>query len=239
DKMDILLQQIQLPTDLIETHFKASSLDKLVIFKSKQTWHFHIQMDSLLPFRVYETFLTYLQQSFKAIAHVELTLYCKQNECKESEILAYWQYFVQTIPGLLPGHQQTLQTSPKIKDTAVTVTVATEAESVSLKRQIELPFQQFCKRVGLPNFSLHIEVKTEPAELEAFRKQKSLEDQHVVRNAQKLQQERQTQKEQVVEKQPFSIGYSIKDHPVKMETIVDEERKITVQGYVFLQEVRE
>src|SRR5699024_1152712 len=39
--------------------------------------------------------------------------------------------------------------------------------------------------------------------------------------------------------QPFMLGYKIQDDPVLMEEIQEEERRITVQGYIFDAEVRE
>src|SRR5699024_2326605 len=47
------------------------------------------------------------------------------------------------------------------------------------------------------------------------------------------------QAEEKSAKENLTIGYPIKDEPVKMETILDEERKLTVQGFVFLKDVRE
>src|SRR5699024_2137627 len=37
----------------------------------------------------------------------------------------------------------------------------------------------------------------------------------------------------------FKIGYPIQEDPVELEEILEEERKITIQGYVFISEVRE
>src|SRR5699024_1659414 len=40
-------------------------------------------------------------------------------------------------------------------------------------------------------------------------------------------------------KENLTIGYAIKDEAVKMENCYGEERKVTVQGFVFLKDVRE
>src|SRR5699024_5589699 len=46
-------------------------------------------------------------------------------------------------------------------------------------------------------------------------------------------------KEETETEKPFTIGYGIQDEPVQMEEITEEERRITIQGYVFSAEVRE
>src|SRR5699024_11583910 len=73
-----------------------------------------------------------------------------------------------------------------------------------------------------------------------LRKRTVCEDKELVRHAKKQKHEKQTkQAEEKSAKEIITIGYPIKDEPVKMETILDEERKLTVQGFVFLKDVRE
>src|SRR5699024_12478116 len=65
------------------------------------------------------------------------------------------------------------------------------------------------------------------------------EDKQYVQNAVKLQQEKVKQQEKTVIPEKLELGYNILDEPVEMREIVEEERRITVQGYVFISDVRE
>src|SRR5699024_8105249 len=44
--------------------------------------------------------------------------------------------------------------------------------------------------------------------------------------------------QKVTTNQPFIIGTSINDEPIKLENVLEEEKRITVQGYVFSKEIR-
>src|SRR5699024_5842059 len=101
-------------------------------------------------------------------------------------------------------------------------------------------FQDFCRQAGIGNYVLSFKVETEKSKLDDFRKRTVLEDQEFVRHAQKQQHEKQTkQAEEKSAKENLTIGYPIKDEPVKMETIFEEERILSVQGFVYLHEFRE
>ena len=240
EKMAILLKQIQLPEEWHEQYFQDSSLDKVVVYKKEKYWHFYITLQKVLPFTVYEAFLAYTEKAFSHIAAIKMNVNAVQNEIEATEFSGYWNLFVKQQENLIPTHQQILERGPRLEGNQLTIPVSTDAEAVSLKKRIEEMFSLFCMQAGLNHYKIVFSVETEQEKLADFRKQTSLEDQEFVRNAQKQQQERQQQKskeEQAAE--AFNIGYAIKDEPVKMETIVDEERKLTVQGFVFLSDVRQ
>ncbi|MBO1003771.1 PolC-type DNA polymerase III [Pseudogracilibacillus auburnensis] len=237
-KMEILLKQLQLPAEIIETHFKDSKITKLIVFKQEKIWHFHIEVQQVLPFEVYSLFYEQLQQSFQAIATVQLTLHNVHLDCEEKDVKLYWKHFLKSLPDLLPAHMELLQHQELIMENEqIHISVKTEAEAVSLKRRIEQPFQQFCEKVGLKKYPLAFHVKTEQKELENFRKQTTEEDKKIVSTMKQEQEKRERNgKKQVA--QNFIIGYQIQDEPVHMEEIIEEERRITVQGFVFISEVR-
>src|SRR5699024_11245945 len=100
--------------------------------------------------------------------------------------------------------------------------------------------QYFCRQAGIDNYVLSFKEETEKSKLDDCRKRTVLEDQEFVRHEQKQQNEKQTkQAEEKSAKENLTIGYPIKDEPVKMETILDEERKMKVQGFVFFKDVGE
>src|SRR5699024_3141483 len=152
----------------------------------------------------------------------------------------YWNAFVAGLTKLLPTQQNILEQLPILEASNVTITVNTDAEAVSLKKRIEHEFRDFCRQAGIGNYVLSFKVETKKSKLGAGPKRTVLEDQEFGRHAQKQQHENQTkQAEEKSAKENLTIGYPIKDEPVKMETILDEERKLTVQGFVFLKDVRE
>ena len=53
EKLTILLDQIQLPTDMKED-FVDAELRKLQIYKKSKIWHFHVEVKDVLPVTTYQ-----------------------------------------------------------------------------------------------------------------------------------------------------------------------------------------
>src|SRR5699024_5805195 len=156
------------------------------------------------------------------------------------EFPKYWNAFVAGLTKLLPTQQNILEQLPILEASNVTITVNTDAEAVSLKQRIEHESRDFCRQAGIGNYVLSIKVETEKSKLDESLKRTVMEDQKFVRHEQKQQHEKQTkQAEEKSAKENLTIGYPIKDETVKMETILDEERKMKVQGFVFFKDVGE
>ena len=238
EKMNLLLQQIQFPDDMKETYFQNSKIIKLIVYKQKKIWQFHIQLNRVLPFDIYHMFHTKLTESFQEIAEIKLSLETINDNCNDTDKIQYWNYFLTTIPDLLPIHSEILQQQPEIDNNTLTFNVRTDAEALSLKRKTEASFQNFCEQVGLRTFNLEFAVKTEKVDFENFRKQTNEEDKQIVLNAVKQQKENKEKNAKRVTAKAFKIGYDINDEPSQIETILEEERRMTVQGYVFSSEVR-
>src|SRR5690625_3265023 len=238
EKMDILLNQLQLPDEVIEGPFRNSELHKVNVYKSKKLWHFHLKVENTLPFEIYHLFYEKIQMSFQHIAKVKLTLHTKEKQCSDTELLYYWKYFISQISNLMPTEAYIQEENPHIEDSTITINVHTEAEGASLKRKLDERFQRFCDAVGLKKYMLKFNVNTEMEALENFRKQTIEEDKIYVQNAVKLQQEKIKQNGNKPISEKLSIGSNIQDEPIEMREIIGEERRVTVQGYVFISEVR-
>ena len=237
EKMELLLQQIELPESLLQPYFQNSKLEKVVVYKQQKLWHLHIKINKVLPFNVYFEFVNKLKQSFESIAQIKLTLIAEDQVCDEKEVKLYWAYFLQSISDLLPSHVQILEQPQSIDGNQIQFTVRTEAEAVSLQKKLDKKFHEFCEACGLIKYHLHFQVNTEMEELENFRKQTIEEDKLIVLNSIKEQKERE-KNGQATKQKVFKIGSKINDEPVSMDEILEEEYNITVQGYVFSKEVR-
>ena len=239
EKMELLLKQVELPEEMKESFFQNSSLEKVIVYKKEKRWHLHIKIEKVLPFEVYLTFINKLKQSFEQIADIKLTLLTEDSSCEEKEFQLYWSYFVQSLSKLLPSHMKTLEQQPIVTDNQIELSVSTEAEAVSLKRKIDNVLQQFCEACGLKKYVLKIEVNQTKEQIENFRKQTIEEDRQFALNAAKVKKENEEKNgKDKPNNQTLKIGSQIQDEPANMEEIIEEERRITVQGYVFSSEVR-
>ncbi|MBT2216639.1 PolC-type DNA polymerase III [Virgibacillus dakarensis] len=238
EKMKVLLQQLEMPAEYIN-HFQDSELIRLEVYKKTETWHFHIQVKRVLPSNIYQYMVARLQDSFKKIAKVDVTLYAEDKRCDEQTICDHWKCFNQSISNLSPAYKDLVHNqTPKVNNNNIMLTARNDAEATALKRRLEEPFRAYCKKIGAPAYSLVIEVKTEAADLQKFREQKAMEDQQIILKTVQEKEKREQNKENEQTNKPFAIGYGIQDDAIKMEEIQEEERRVTVQGYVFSAEIR-
>ncbi|KHE71971.1 PolC-type DNA polymerase III [Halobacillus sp. BBL2006] len=240
EKMHYLLEQIQFPHDLIEPHFKDSSMQKLTVFKEKKQWHFHFLFPKPLPPSVYELFTAKLTSTFRSIAEVNWTIETSNKALTPEEVEEYWQGFIKTMTNLTPSYKDLLmEQKPEVNGNKIMLTCRNLAESHAVKKKLEEPLHHFCAQVGLPAFMLSTQVKEEQEQIKKFQEERQKEDKVLVQQAVKQQEERAKKEEDDKPKGPLEIGYKIQEDPEPMETIEEEERRKVVQGYIFDVEVKE
>ncbi|EQB36384.1 MULTISPECIES: PolC-type DNA polymerase III [Virgibacillus] len=237
EKMDVLLEQLQISDDHLP-YFSGSYLNKLEVYKQTKSWHFHIYTKQVLPWEVYQVFSSKLKESFQQIAEVDLFIEAEDKTCDVETTSKYWQHFIQSFTNLSPAYKEMVQNqTPRVENNNIMLTARNEAEATALKKRLEETFRQYCSKAGLSTYSLRIEVKTEEADFQKFKEQKALEDQQLVRKTVQEKEKRDQNKTQNDNK-PVMLGYKIQDEPISMEEILEEERRITVQGYIFSAEIR-
>lgn len=239
EKLQLLLKQLQLSEDVIEKYFQSSELDKLEVYKKTKTWHFHIKLKHILPVHVYQLFLAALKESFQQIASVDVSLSTENKDYDEQTICDYWQFFIQSIPDLSPAYKDLVQNQkPQINNNKLTLNARNEAEGTAFKKRLEEPFRIFCRKIGASVYTIAVEVKTEEADIQKFKEQKAMEDQQLILKTVQEKEKRDQDKLNNDQAKTLMLGYKIKDEPILMEEIQDEERRVTVQGYVFDAEIR-
>src|SRR5690625_1939294 len=239
EKMRLLLKQLEVSEDIIEKHFQNSELDKLEVYKQTKTWHFHLKVKRILPLHIYQLITAKLQESFQQIATVDLSLKTEEKDCEDATICDYWHSFIQSISNISPAYKDLVQNqTPQVNNNKLMLTVRNEAEGAALKKRLEDPFRIYCGKIGAPNYLLDVVVKTEEADIQKFREQKAIEDQQLILKTVQEKEKRDQDKLKNDQNKPLMLGYNIKDEPMQMEEIQDEERRVTIQGYVFDVDIR-
>jgi DNA polymerase III subunit alpha, Gram-positive type len=238
EKMQLLLRQIKVEDQIVHNYFQDSSLLKLDIFKLKKQWNFHIEVNQVLPTSVYQELAASLKHAFQQIATVELTLHTREKSVNEGLISDYWQLYLQLTPDISPAYRDlVLNQSPVVNGNKIMLTARNEAEASALKKRLDESFKLFCQKVGLGYYPLTVDVKEEAEAIQRFRQQTALEDQQIILKT--IQDKEKRDKEKPAQdNQPFAIGYKIQDEVTEMRDIQEEEKRKTVQGYVFDVEIR-
>jgi DNA polymerase III subunit alpha, Gram-positive type len=247
ERFQLLLQQLQLTDDPFVQHFYQAEINRVVIEKQAKTWHFHFSFEKILPYNVFNIFTTQLEKSFSHIANIAYTIDVKNQQFEEDLVTGYWQHCIREIDGMSPPILKLLHEQiPEIKGNKLIINVHNDMEGLSVKRKYADLISGVYKTFGFPMLSIDTAVKAESSNEEymKFLEAKQKEDQE--RGMQALIEMQKKEAEAApgaapVLQGPLMIGLTIKDDAEfkKLGDIIDEERRVAIEGYVFAAETKE
>ncbi|MCG7312233.1 PolC-type DNA polymerase III [Priestia flexa] len=242
ERFKLLLQQLELTSDQVVPYFDQASIEKVVINKEQKKWHFYFQFQRVLPFNVYELFQTRIRSAFSHIANVSFSITAETKECTQDDIQSYWQHCISELQGISPLLMSLLQGQrPTLNGVKLVLNARHEAEGTALRKKYGQLIADQYSSYGFPQLQLVTEVVHSEEAFQQFVEQRKQEDTEKVLQAITEMQNKENDKSDGPDlpKGPLTIGYTIKDEVVSLDTIVDEEKRIAVQGYVFDAETRE
>ncbi|MCL1630849.1 PolC-type DNA polymerase III [Sporolactobacillus sp. CPB3-1] len=246
ERLRMLLEHIHAPREWIEQYFAQGEIEKLTVYRSEKRWHLDLRMTDILPYKVYEWLETALQKHFQSVvSKVTFSIQAKNTDSKNQYFTDYWQSVVnKQLIEEFPALKLCLkQQHPSLDDQQLVLNASSETEAGLLKRKLPKVLNEKLRIFGFPPFSLYIKINAEDRTkaYDSFVKQREAEDQQKVVQAMIERQKKKEAKEAAEETSdgPLKIGYDIHDEAVSIETIQDEERRLTIQGYVFDSEIRE
>ncbi|WP_122646831.1 PolC-type DNA polymerase III [Enterococcus mediterraneensis] len=246
----ILLDQIQLePEERQHPLISTGEIKEVIVHRQSKVWSFVITFDQILPVFLYQSFRQHLEMAFKDIAKVALTIETKTSDFDELLLQEYWAVAIANHSCDTQLAQQTIKSQlPLLKDKKVLLPISNEAVIPYLVQQYLPIVEQSYRRVGFPAFRIEPRVDEQQAqaalkELEARKEEQAqVFMQQAADNLAAHEQRKKEKKERgPVLEGPIQLGRNIPaDEPITpMGNILEEERRITIEGYVFDKEVRE
>ncbi|RKD24266.1 PolC-type DNA polymerase III [Ammoniphilus oxalaticus] len=245
ERFQLLLKQAEIPEEYQTRYFADGIIDRLELSRQNKQWTFHFCLESLLPCPVYRAFLQKLQMTFSHIAVVDCCVsYIEQPDLTHF-FEEYWEFIVDELAESLNSLASTLRAAvPIIEGDRIIITVNNEiAGKMMKKKEIDREISHIVEK--LIGISLAIEIKVEESEeqYQSFFEETMEEDRTRAMDMldAMLEQEKQKAQSPVLSEsnQEFLIGQRIQDEPVPIQQITEEERRMTVQGQVFISEIRE
>ncbi|MFF2449815.1 PolC-type DNA polymerase III [Neobacillus sp. NPDC058068] len=247
ERFQLLLQQLQLVEDTIVVHFNNAQIERLLVEKKARKWHFQFLFEKILPYNVYLRFMTQLERTFSNIATISYNIQVSNQTMSPELIKEYWSYCIQQIDGIAPPLLKLLnEQHPEVNGNKLTVTVRNDTEGQAIKRKYGGTITDIYQSFGFPILSIETEINIEEKneEYQQFLLAKQKEDQERGLQALVELQKKEAEKDQSsgdAPQGPLTIGLTIKDNSEfrSLIDIVDEERRIAVEGYIFDAEIRE
>ncbi|KKK39566.1 DNA polymerase III PolC [Mesobacillus campisalis] len=246
ESFQVLLQQLQLTDDAEAQFFYNALIDRVNIEKKSKKWHFYFQFEKIIPCSLLTRFRTQLEKKFAHIATVSYTIHVLEQNISEQLVHDYWKNCILEIDGIAPPLLKLLNEQlPRLQGNKLILNVRNEMEGLTIKRKYSSLIADIFQSFGFPAMAIDTEIieNASSTEFEEFQKAKAKEDQERALMAMVEMQKKEAEKDQGdgLPDGPVTIGLTIKDDADfrRLEEIVDEERRVTVEGYVFHAETKE
>ncbi|MDF2836905.1 MAG: polC, partial [Paenibacillus sp.] len=242
-RFELLLQQAELPQELIHTYFQDGHIEQVIVSKSNREWTFCIRKTSMVPLQAYNGLCQAVRQKFSHIADITFVFQYETVVDTENIVMQYWPLFMEWAQREIASVNGWLQkASLEVAGDIISLTLM-DATGLELARKKKVDeavvsfyrthFDRECKvklAVGESNQEVYDQfmMKIEQEEREAV--------QQLMAEAQYDSGDGGEDGEDAVR---LAVGYDIRDEPVPLMNIQDEEKKITVQGAVFGLDVKE
>ncbi|MBL3641914.1 PolC-type DNA polymerase III [Peribacillus frigoritolerans] len=246
ERFQLLLQQMDLTEDAFVNYFIGAEIDKLSIERESKTWHFAFNIPALIPCSVHTRLATHLASTFSHIAKVTFNLNVANPQVTEQLVKEYWKNCIGELEGMSPALLSLLNEQvPTVNGYKLIVSARNDTEAGQLKRKYSGIISNIYQTFGFPPLTLEAEVKETVSnpDYQKFLEEKQKEDAEKGLAALVEMQKKESEKggDDGVYEGPVKIGYTIKEDADfrRIEQIIDEERRIAIEGFVFDAEVRE
>ncbi|RHW36405.1 PolC-type DNA polymerase III [Neobacillus notoginsengisoli] len=243
----ILLQQLGMTDDAIVPHFENARIDQVQISRKQKKWHFLFTIGKILPASLFTMLETQLKEKFSSYAEVvSFEINVLDQAFTKEMIWDYWKRCLNEIDGMAPPLMNLLYGQmPELHGTKLLVKVRNETEGGAIKGKYSALFSSIYQSFGFPFLVVDVELQEEEKneEYQQFMEAKQKEDDERAMLALMEMQKREAEKDRngAGGDGPLVIGLTIKGDADfrNLIEIVDEERRIAIEGYIFDAETRE
>ncbi|MFC4598980.1 PolC-type DNA polymerase III [Cohnella hongkongensis] len=241
-RFEVLLQQAELPTEWLGQHFRDGQIEKVEISRSRKRWTITIGKDVLLPRTIYIGLLDRVRSKLQHIADVDIVIRYGPEISSDAIVKEYWQAFVDGMQKEVASVNGWLAKADVSVDGDVLTIALLNETNLGLARKKEI--DGYAGRYFDMRFLRPLRVKMtvgapSPDTYTEFTQKIEEENRAAIEQIMASAREEAPPAEEGEAPQVLQHGYEIKEPPVPIQDIREEEKKVTVQGVVFGLETKE
>ena len=239
-RFELLLKQAELPESIVEDYFRDGHIERVVVNGSNKEWTFCIRKTSLLPSKAYRLFCASVKEKLAHIAKVSFVIEYAEDVPTQELLQEYWEHFIEWVQ----------QENASVNGWLGKARMEAEADLIRLtllddmglelarKKRIDEAAVRFYERHFGRSCKVKMAAGEQPREeYERFYQKTVLEEREVVQAIMASAASEMPPEEPGETR--LAVGYEIREEPVPLMQIREEEKKVTVQGVVFGLEVKE
>lgn len=236
NRLELLMKQAELPASLIDPYFLDGHIERVEVSRSNKEWTITILKDTLVPAQAYRTFCIRIKEKMEHIAQISFEFRYGGDVSSKDIIGEYWKLFLEWVQRQVPSvNGWMMRAGFEVENDLVTVTLGdSTALELARKKNIDRAIVTFYETY----FALQLRVKLQTGEnnaeaFEEFQQRIVEEEREVIQKMMESITVEAPPEEVDGEVVKLQIGYDVKEQPMPLQDIQDEEKKITIQGTVF------
>jgi DNA polymerase-3 subunit alpha (Gram-positive type) len=240
-RFEVLLQQAELPTEWLGQHFRDGHIEKVEVSRTRKQWTIYIGKSLLLPRAIYIGLNERVKAKLGHVAEIGLIVNYGPEVSTDSIVKEYWQSFVERMQQEVASVNGWLAKADVAADgDLLTVALLNETNlELARKKEIDVQAAKYFEERFLRSCRVKLAVgESKPDTYNEFT-QKIEEENRAAIELMMASVREEAPAEQGEAPQVLQHGYEIKEPPVPIQEIVEEEKKITVQGVIFGLETKE
>ncbi|MCS1351283.1 PolC-type DNA polymerase III [Mechercharimyces sp. CAU 1602] len=240
------LQQIfteaNIPSEWMEKYFVDGYLNKVQVSRSRGTWTLYLCLNRPVPPDILHQVKEKMSQKYGRVARVSFVM--EYVEVPSDQVMTlYWQWIIGKV-----GHHVSQSAAGwlakskwHMEENTFTITFSNPLMmQMAQKKQLDQVVSSLFFAVSGTQLKILFACKEGSEEQARMREHQVQEEREWVEQAITQQQEiaaKESYSEEATG--PISVGYEIREEPVPLHEIQDEERRVVVKGAIFKSEVRE
>ncbi|MEX2462244.1 MAG: PolC-type DNA polymerase III [Paenibacillaceae bacterium] len=244
ERFELLLQQALFSNEIVTGFFAEGYIDRVEVSRSNRQWTFTLAKKQLLPADIYSVFCKTIREKYAHIAEIDFVIDYEAAEVSGATLVeTYWLHCNEWIQKEVPSINGYIRDA-KLDINGETITLSI-LEQIGLeivkKKSADLWIQRYFRDFFAREFTVRFNV-SESNEAEMKREQRfqqnEQEDKIFTQSmVSAIEKEVEVAKSADTDIK-LMVGYEIKDVPVPIQQIVEEEKKVTLQGMIFGLEVK-
>ncbi|MBB6675553.1 PolC-type DNA polymerase III [Cohnella nanjingensis] len=242
-RFELLLQQAELPGEWIDGYFRDGYIERVEVSRSNKQWMFHLAKETMLPAAVYAGFSERLKAKLGHLATIDMRIRYADSVPTSVLLTEYWPLFTEWMQREFVSVNGWLAKARAETEGELLLLTLLDGMGLEMAKKKNVDghavrfFEERFGRACRVKMSVGVGESRQEIYEEFMQKQLHAEREVVQQMMQSVPDEEPAPEGEAP--QTLQHGYEIKDPPVPIETIKEEEKKVTIQGTVFGLEVKE
>ncbi|WP_105992399.1 PolC-type DNA polymerase III, partial [Staphylococcus agnetis] len=240
EKFKILLQQLNLKTQLDEQIVEQGELTRVDVSEKNRSWTFHIVLPYFLKYEDYMIFMHALSDAFQDIASIHARFQIKDTAQQDEHLLKYFSSCIEKTKLSPKVKGQLKQKKMVMSGSIVKVLVQNDVERNHFDKACNGSLLAALKDCGFDVSKVIFETDDsghddDLASLEAHIQQEDVQSaREATSKIEKMKEARAKQEEAGITVDKCKIGKTIQVEAIRpIESIIEEEFKVAIEGVIF------